>query len=193
MNIPPAGEQLPQLGNRLSRTMGRWLYGVLGWRVNGELPNVPKMVAIGAPHATNFDVVVGLTLVVGLGVRISWMAKHTVFKRPFATIMQRLGGLPINRTARFNVVEQMVQKLQAADKLVLVVMPEGSRSRAGVPVNEWKTGFYYIALGADVPIAPVYVDYPNKQIIFGPQFKPTGDKAADLARLQTFYTTPVPS
>lgn len=190
MSIPRAGDQPPQLGNGLTRAIGRALFRLLGWRTEGTLPNVPKMVAIGAPHAKNFDVVIGLAVILGLGVRINWLAKHTAFQNPFSPVMQQLGGIPINRTARFNVVEQMVQKVQQADRLILVVMPEGSRSRAGIPTAEWKTGFYYIALAAGVPVAPVYVDYPNKRIVFGPPLHPSGDKEADFATLQQFYTTP---
>lgn len=190
MRITPAGDQPPQLGNSFTRALGRGIMALQGWRVDGALPNVPKMVAIGAPHTRNYDVAIGLGTVLGLGIRISWMAKHTVFQNPFGTVMQKLGGIPINRTARFNVVDQMVQKLQEAERLILVVMPEGSRSRAGVPVSEWRTGFYYIALGAAVPIVPVYVDNPNKCVILGPALMPTGDKEADFARLQAFYTNP---
>lgn len=190
MSIPPAGAHPPQLGNRITRALGRGIFALLGWQVQGTLPDVPKMVAIGAPHTSSFDVVIGLGLILGLGVRISWMAKHTAFQNPFGGIMQKLGGVPINRTARFNVVEQMVQKVQQAKRLILVVMPEGSRSRAGVPVSEWKTGFYYIALGAGVPILPVYVDNPNKRIIFGPRLAPTGDREADFSQLQAFYSNP---
>jgi len=190
MRIPAAGNLPPQLGNRFTRMLGRGLFALLGWHVEGRLPNAPKMVVIGAPHARNFDVVIALSLILGLGIRISWMAKHTVFKPPFGAIIQKLGGLPINRTARFNVVEQMVQKLQGTERLILAVAPEGSRRQAGVPVSEWKTGFYYIALGAAVPIAPVYIDYPNKRIVFGDPLLASGDKAADFAQLQRFYTNP---
>jgi 1-acyl-sn-glycerol-3-phosphate acyltransferase len=190
MRIPAAGAQPPRLGNRITRFLGRGIFALLGWQVRGQLPNMPKMVAIGAPHTRNFDVVIGLTVILGLGVRISWMAKHTVFQNPFGPIMQKLGGLPINRTARFNVVEQMVQKLQQTERLILVVMPEGSRSRAGAPVSEWKTGFYYIALGAGVPITPVHIDNASRQVTFGPPLVPTGDKAADFATLQAFYANP---
>lgn len=191
MSIPAAGDQVPQLGNPLTRQCGRWLFSLMGWRVEGSLPNVPKMVAIGAPHTRNFDVVVGLGLVVALGVRVSWMAKHTVFRPPFRGIMRQLGGIPINRTASFNVVEQMVQKFQENNKLILIVMPEGSRSRAGIPVEEWKSGFYHIARGAGVPIFPVYVDNPQKRLILGPPLVPTEEKEVDLARLQAFYSSPV--
>lgn len=192
MRIPRAGEHPPKLGNGLTRAMGRWLFALMGWHVEGELPNVPKMVAVGAPHTRNFDVMIGLAVILGLGVRINWMAKHTAFQNPFGGIMQRLGGVPINRTARFNVVEQMVQKLQATDKLILAVMPEGSRKRAGIPVDEWKTGFYYIALGAGVPILVVYIDNVQKRVVFSPPLIPSGEKAADLARIQKFLHAQLP-
>jgi 1-acyl-sn-glycerol-3-phosphate acyltransferase len=190
MRIPAAGNQPPKLGNGFTRMVGRGLFALLGWHVKGTLPNVPKMVLIGAPHAHNFDVVIALSALIGLGIRISWMAKHTVFKPPFGALIQKLGGLPINRTARFNVVDQMVQKLQGTERLILAVAPEGSRRNAGVPVRDWKTGFYFIALGADVPIVPVYIDYPNKRIVFGQALIPSGNKEADFAQLQAFYTNP---
>ena len=188
MATPVAGDQAPRLGNLLTRAVGRGLLALLGWRVEGELPNLPKFVAIGAPHRSYFDVVIGLSVVVACGIRINWMAKHTAFKPPFGALIKRLGGVPINRTANFNAVEQMVQKLQNAQRLVLVVMPEGSRKRAGVPVTEWKTGFYYIALGAQAPIFPVAIDNLRKRVIFGPHLTPTGDKEVDFAQLQRFYT-----
>ena len=190
MAMPVAGDQVPRLGNLVTRAFGRALLAVLGWRVEGQLPNTAKFVAVGAPHKSYFDVMIGLSVVVALGLRVNWMAKHTAFKPPFGTLIKRLGGVPINRTASENVVDQMVQKIRNAARIILIVMPEGARKRAGVPVSEWKTGFYYIALNANVPILPVFIDNPGKRVIFGPTLNPTGDKAHDLAQLQTFYTNP---
>lgn len=190
MAMPVAGDQVPRLGNLVTRALGRGLLALLGWRVDGLLPNTAKFVAVGAPHKSYFDVVIGLAVVVALGLRVNWMVKHTALKPPFGIIIKRLGGVPINRTASENVVDQMVQKVQNATRIILVVMPEGSRKRAGVPVREWKTGFYYIALNAKVPILPVFIDNPGKRVIFGPMLVPSGDKAYDLAQLQLFYTHP---
>lgn len=190
MAMPVAGDQVPRLGNMVTRTLGRALLALLGWHVEGQLPNTAKFVAVGAPHKSYFDVVIGLSVVVSLGLRVNWMAKHTAFKPPFGTMIKRLGGVPINRTASANVVDQMVQKIGQASRIILIVMPEGSRKRAGVPVSEWKTGFYYIALNANVPILPVFIDNPGKRVIFGPTLTLSGNKAQDLAQLQTFYTNP---
>ena len=100
---------------------------------------------------------------------------------------QHTKRIAIDRTSRHNVVEQTIQHFATHPQLIVGLMPEGTRKRAGIPVKEWKTGFYYIAKGVQVPILPIYIDNPGKRVIFGPSLMPTGDLAADLATLQQFY------
>jgi len=156
-----------------------------GWSVTGELPaNGRKCVLIAAPHTSNWDLPYTLMVAFALRLNIYWMGKEQIFKPPFRGLMMWLGGLPVRRESANNLVAASIEALQAADGAVqLVVPPEGTRSKA----RYWKTGFYYIALGAKVPIVMAYMDYARKQSGLGPVFEPTGDIEADMVAIQAFY------
>jgi 1-acyl-sn-glycerol-3-phosphate acyltransferase len=163
--------------------IGRFLLWAMGWRVVGELPNREKMVAIVAPHTSNWDWVIGTLVTFAIQLRANYFAKHTLFKGPLGWFVRWRGGIPIDRTATQGVVEQMIDAFSTRDHLFLGLAPEGTRKQ----VHRWKTGFYRIALGAGVPIALSYFDYPRKEFGFGPAIQPTGDMDADFARIQEFY------
>ena len=111
------------------------------------------------------------------------MGKHTLFKPPYGGFMRKLGGIAIDRRAPRGTVEQMVDVFNQQEKLVLLIPPEGTRKK----VESWKTGFYHIAQGANVPILLAYLDYRRKVVGFGPTITPSGNVAADMERIQTFY------
>ena len=188
MSMPNVGAAVPQRHTPLLQAIARFAFAGSGWRVVGEVPNLPQFVAIGAPHASSWDFFLAMLLIFGLGVRVSWLAKHTLFRWPLGGLMRWLGGIAVDRTQRHHVVDQVVNAFATQPKLIVGLMPEGSRKRAGQPVKEWKTGFYYIARGAKVPILPLYLNNSTKQVVFGPLLTPTGDIEADLAQLQKFYT-----
>jgi 1-acyl-sn-glycerol-3-phosphate acyltransferase len=156
-----------------------------GWTVEGALPpGAAKSVLIAAPHTSNWDL--PYTLMVAFALRLNpyWMGKQSIFKSPFRGIMMWLGGIPVNREQSTNLVAASSQALVDADgPLQLIVPPEGTRSKA----RYWKTGFYYIALGARVPIVMAYMDYAAKRSGLGPVFEPTGDIEADMAAIKAFY------
>ncbi len=156
-----------------------------GWKVNGELPaNGRTCVLIAAPHTSNWDLPYTLMVAFALRLNIYWMGKEQIFKPPFRGLMMWLGGLPVRRESANNLVAASIEALQNAQGPVqLVVPPEGTRSK----VRYWKTGFYYIALGAKVPIVMAYMDYARKQSGLGPVFEPTGDIEVDMAAIQAFY------
>lgn len=161
-----------------------WLYlRIFGWRLEGAPPKAAKFVIIAAPHTSNWDLSFMLACIYIYGVKLSWMGKHTSFRWPFGIFLRWLGGIPINRSSRHNVVEQMVQAFKEHDALVIAVPPEGTRHR----VKSWKTGFYYIALGAGVPIATGFLDFKRKCGGFGPTLNPSGDIKADMDILRKFY------
>lgn len=154
-----------------------------GWRFDGDLPNVSKAVAIVVPHTSNWDFVVGLLGLFAVGVRVSWLGKHTIFKPPWGGLMRWLGGIPIDRRSSAGAVEQIVGLLDSSDALLIGLSPEGTRKR----VDRWRTGFYHIAHGAGCPIVPIAFDYRSRTIRFGEPLVPSGDMGADVAVLQNFF------
>jgi 1-acyl-sn-glycerol-3-phosphate acyltransferase len=141
-------------------------------------------VLIAAPHTSNWDLPYTLMVAFALRLNVYWMGKQSLFKAPFRGVMLWLGGIPIQRESSNNVVEASITAIQNADGPVqLIVPPEGTRSKA----RYWKTGFYYIALGANVPIVMAYMDYARKESGLGPVFEPTGNIEADMVTIQAFY------
>ena len=156
-----------------------------GWRVEGALPaNTPKSVLIAAPHTSNWDLPYTLMVCFVLRLTPYWMGKASIFKAPFGGVMRWLGGIAVDRSKSNNLVAASAEAIRAADfSLQLIVPPQGTRSET----HQWKTGFYYIAQAAQVPIVMAYMDYPNKRSGLGPMFVPTGDVAVEMAAIQAFY------
>ena len=177
------GDQLPRRGNMLARGFMILILFAIGWKATGYLPNVPKIIMVGAPHTSNGEGVLTVIVSLAMGIRVSWMTKHTLFKRPFGAIVRWLGAVPVDRTASHGTVAQMVQMINEHEKIVLAIMPEGTRDH----VRRWKKGFYYIAQGSDAPIVPAIFDYGRKEIRFLPIFKTSGDYEADLPLIQAYF------
>jgi len=156
-----------------------------GWRIEGALPaNASKAVLIAAPHTSNWDLPYTLMVAFALRLNIYWMGKQSIFKPPFRGLMRWLGGIPVNREQSTNLVAASVTAIRAADgPLQLIVPPEGTRSKT----RYWKTGFYHIAVGAQVPIVMAYMDYHDKRSGLGPMFEPSGNVEADMAAIKAFY------
>lgn len=176
------GGQVPRRGNAFSRGAGRLLLWLLGWRVEGTVPDLPKMVLIGAPHTTNMDGVIGLATLVGYGIKAGTMIKDSAFKGFMGVLLRWFGAIPINRRSAKGVVEQSVDAFNNNEKLLLLIAPEGTRHSS----PEWKRGFYHIASGAQVPVLPAACDYQRKIITFGPAVFPSGNYEADLNRILDF-------
>lgn len=164
------------------RAVSRWILTLLGWRAEGELPT-RRCVLIGAPHTSNWDFPIALLVMWALEIPGRWVGKHTLFRPPFGGLMRRLGGIPLDRQRTENFVEQVVEWYDRADELVVVIAPEGTRSRT----EFWRSGFYWIAHEAGVPIALGYLDYQRKVGGIGGSFVPTGDPRADMEKIRAFY------
>jgi len=186
--VPNIGQAVPRRGGRFAKNFARLTMRLFGWRVEGVLPNDGKLLIIGAPHTSNWDWVLVMLTAYSLGVRISWMAKHTLFKKPFGGLMRWLGGIAIDRRAKHGTVQQAITSFKEKEKLILCITPEGTRSK----VREWKQGFYHIAQGADVPVVVAAFDYGRKAVRLGPTFKPSGNLEADLPIIKSFYDGVVP-
>jgi len=167
----------------LMRSLAFSILKVFGWRLEGRLPDVNKLVVIAAPHTSNWDLPVLLSLAFALKAKACWLGKHTLFRWPYGFLFRWMGGIPVYRSASQNVVAQSVEMFRNSEKLILTIPPEGTRSK----VSHWKTGFYYIALGAEVPIAMAFIDYKRKASGVGPTLYPTGDIEADMEIIRNFY------
>ncbi len=156
-----------------------------GWRIEGSLPpGADKAVLIAAPHTSNWDLPYTLMVAFTLQLHIHWLGKASIFRWPFGPLMRWLGGIAVDRSKSNNLVASSAAALVAAPGPVqLVIPPEGTRGRT----RHWKTGFYFIAQQANVPIVLAYMDYERKLSGLGPVFTPSGDVERDMAEIKRFY------
>ena len=156
---------------------------ILGWRVVGQLPDIPKFVIIGAPHTSNWDFVMFLALAFILKGDLRYMGKKELFHWPYGGFFRWCGGVPVDRSKPQGLVEQTVQAIQEADRFQLVITPEGTRSKVG----EWKMGFYHIAKQAGIPVSTGFVDSVTRTTGIGPTFTLTDDMEADIVSIKAFF------
>ena len=167
----------------------RWLsLGFLkltGWKVVGKLPpEAVKCVLIAAPHTSNWDLPYTLMVAFALRLNVYWIGKASLFKPPFGGVMRWLGGIPVDRRHSNNLVVVSSQAIiKAKGPLQLIVPPEGTRRGT----RYWKTGFYYIAAAAGVPIVLAFLDYDKKIGGLGPVFQAADDLDADMLAIKAFY------
>lgn len=167
----------------LLRLLAILILRLMGWTAVGKEITNPKLVLIGAPHTSNWDFPLMLLVVLKLRLRVFWMGKKELFRFPFGWLMRWLGGIPIDRSKSNNVVDQITEEYARQSELVVLIPPEGTRSK----VERWKTGFYHIARNAGVPILMGYVDAPKKEAGLADFFSPTGDLEKDMQEIKSFY------
>jgi 1-acyl-sn-glycerol-3-phosphate acyltransferase len=156
----------------------------MGWKIEGGIPSdVKKCVLIAAPHTSNWDFIYGLGALKLFKVDVKYLAKKELFRFPFKSMFVSLGGIPVDRSKNNSMVEAMIELIKQRDELVVLIPPEGTRKR----VERWKSGFYNVALGAEVPIVMGYLDYKRKVAGIGPAIMPTGDKEKDFEAITAFY------
>ena len=159
------------------------MVGISGWEIVGEIPPLDKAVYIAAPHTSNWDGFWMIVAKTALGLEARFLAKHTLFWWPLGAVLRRLGAMPIDRSRGAGVVEHLIDVFKTSDRLVLALAPEGTRKWTA----HWKTGFYRIAIEADVPIVLTFIDYQDKRMGIGETFRPSGDPEKDLDYLRNFY------
>lgn len=143
-----------------------------------------KAVIAVAPHTSNRDFILGLGVRSVLGLDdIRFLGKKELFAPPFGFLFRRLGGTPVDRKSKHNMVEQVIARFQENEKFLLAISPEGTRSR----VDRLRTGFYHIAKGAGVPIIMVAFDFGNRRVFFAEPFYPTQNETADLKHMLNFF------
>jgi 1-acyl-sn-glycerol-3-phosphate acyltransferase len=168
----------------LLRAISLLVLRLSGWKVEGSMPaDIDRCVMIAAPHTSNWDLPFTLMIAFALRTPIYWMGKESIFHFPFRRLMMWMGGIPVDRSKSNNMVAASIAALQAAEHLVLIVPPEGTRSK----VTRWKTGFYHIAHGAGTPILLGFLDFHRKVGGIGPVFHPSGNIDADMDEIKRFY------
>ena len=167
----------------MKRLLARWILRLIGWRLEGSRPDAERYVLIAYPHTSNWDFPLMLAFAAAFDIRITWMAKHSLFRPPMGFFMRAMGGMPIVRNENRNVVESMVDAFSTAGELVLVVPAEGTRELT----EYWKSGFYHIARQANVPIVPSFLDWGEKRGGFGPKLVLSGNISEDMQYFRDFY------
>jgi 1-acyl-sn-glycerol-3-phosphate acyltransferase len=155
----------------------------MGWRFDGEFPDIPKMVIIGAPHTSNWDFFLFLAAIHRFNLEARFLGKSSLFRWPFGFMFRKVGGIPVNRTNAGGLVRQVKAAFAAEDEIALVIAPEGTRKAA----SKWKSGFVEIAEIADVPVVFAGVDAANKTVRIGPPEMVGPDRSSFMDRVRSFY------
>jgi len=163
--------------------LSAWILKTAGWKAIITVAEPQKSVICVAPHTSNWDFPIGELFYLALGRKSSFLIKKSWFFFPLNYVFDALGGVPVDRRKSTSVTQQMVEEFEKRDYFHLAITPEGTRSLS----TKWKMGFYYIAVGANVPIQLAYIDYKKKEVAIKELFYPTGNEEADLAKIQSYY------
>ncbi len=156
---------------------------IIGWQVKDNLPDIKKFVLIGAPHTSNWDLGIALLSFWSIQKKISWIAKKQIFIGPFHYLFKSLGGIPVDRSKPNGFIQQISREFEHHEEMILGIAAEGTRSKT----KYWKTGFYYIAKSANIPICFAYVDYPSRTIGYEQGFIPGTDINKDFEQIKWFF------
>ena len=153
---------------------------IIGWRVIGYLPKNEKYIIAVVPHSSYFDLIIAVLIRTYSGLKIKFIGKKELFNPITSYLFKFLGGIPVDRTKKSNIVDEVVELFELGKIKILAIAPEGTRKR----VEKWKTGFYYIALKAKLPILMVSFDYIRKEVKINDKFYPSGDIDKDFIELK---------
>lgn len=184
VNAPVLSPAVPARGNAFTRKTATTLMRIFGWRFAGEpIPDERKMVIIVAPHTSNWDFPIGIMAMYALGFRATFLGKDTLFRFPMGILMRWLGGIPVDRSSKQDVVTQTAELVKTMDRVVIALSPEGTRKAT----PRWRSGFWWIAHKAQVPIVPVAFDFRTREIVIHPIVRTSGDSDRDIAALRALY------
>jgi len=165
------------------RRLCLWILSAFGWRtIYTGFPS-PKGVLVVYPHTSNWDFIIGMLYRLGHAIPVHWLGKHSLFRWPVAGLLKRLGGIPVDRRAPRGAIRSIADEFDRHESMWLAVAPEGTRAHT----DHWKSGFYQIALAADVPCGLGFIDYPSKTLGIVEFIRFTGDQEQDLDRIRAFY------
>lgn len=177
VELPALPPSMSTRGTMAGRLFGGAVLNLLGWKIRGAFPDIPRFLIVAAPHTSNWDAFIGLAAALRLNLDVRFFAKQEAFKPPLGWILRMLGGIPVDRDSAHGLVGQAIRAFKERDTLVLGITPEGTRKK----MPRWKTGFHHIGRAANVPIVLVALDFGRKTI--GPiaTIDLTEDLSHDLA------------
>lgn len=162
----------------------KFIWWLIGWKVVGDVPwHEKKYIIIVAPHTRNFDFIIGVLARGVVGFDSKFLGKKSLFRFPFGWFFRKMGGYPVDRSKNTNLVDQVVDIYKNHEKFVVTIAPEGTRKN----VHEWKTGFYYIAHKANIPIVRVKMDWIAKEVVFYDPIRTTGNFDEDMLEIKKVY------
>ncbi len=160
------------------------IWWLIGWKIEGDVPqDIKKYIIVVAPHTSNWDFIIGVLVRGIMGFKSKYLGKKSLFKPPYGWLFRIMGGYPVDRSKKTNLVDQVVDIYDNHEEFVVAIAPEGTRK----DVKEWKTGFYYIAHKAEIPIVPCVIDWKRKLVQFYSPFWPTGDIEKDMPLIREVY------
>lgn len=161
-----------------------FFFKLFGWKIEGDVPrNISKYIIAVGPHTSNWDFLIGLAVRSILRFRSNFFGKKELFKWPFGWLFRKLGGYPVDRSNKSNMVEQVVQIINESSYFVTAIAPEGTRKE----VKKWKSGFYHMAYAAGIPLVFTSIDYPSKTVKFNAPFYPSGDYEKDAGQMASYF------
>lgn len=160
-----------------------FIFKLFGWKIQGDFPDAKKYIVIVAPHTCTEDFFIGIAVRSIKGIHAKFLGKKELFKPPFGFIIRWFGGYPVDRSKHSNLVDAVVDLFEKQDQFVIGIAPEGTRKY----VKEWKSGFYYMALKAKVPIVMAAFHFPEKTVYLEKPFYPSGNIDADKKILEAFF------
>jgi 1-acyl-sn-glycerol-3-phosphate acyltransferase len=167
------------------RALIKFIFNACGWKIVGQMPELPKWVGIVGPHTSNWDFFIMLAVKTITRAKGSYVGKHTIFRWPFGWILRKTGGIPVIRTQKNHLVETLVKEFETRDKMIFVSAPEGTRSY----VPRFKTGFWAVAMAAKVPVVMIGLDFKKKEVQIQAPITLSGDLETDLASIYAYFRT----
>lgn len=170
----------PRSGNVFTRWLGEFILWVIGWKITGQLPDVKKVIIIGAPHTSNLDFFIAMGSMLSVGLKFSYMMKKEAFFWPVGWLWKKFGGIPIDRSKKNDVTQQMTDWFNANENVMLGITPEGTRKK----VDTYKKGYLRMAYAANVPVFLIGLDGTNKTVVLDKIFELSGDIEKDNAAIK---------
>ncbi len=188
MEFPIVPDQLRDRRLLITRWLARAALFIAGWKVEGEIPDYPRLIFVVGPHTSNWDFIFGLVAALAMNLEIHWLGKTSLFQQPMRPFMLWLRGIPVNRQNPEGVVEDIADKFRQANSLSLIITPEGTRGK----VERMKTGFLRIAKAADCLLLVTTLDYRSKTICLGDTLRASGDMEKDVDQILCQFATVTP-